>query len=405
LKILIYSINFAPELTGIGKYTGEMVEWLAQAGHEVRVITAPPYYPQWRITEGYANFWGRALSGNLTVYRCPLWVPQRPSALKRLLHLASFALSSFPVLLWQAHWRPDAVIVIEPPLMCAPGAWLLARLSRAKAWLHVQDFEVDAAFELGMLPLQRLRNTILNIEQWLMRGFDHISTISPNMLKRLRDKGVDPEKAVLFPNWVDTTEIFPQDGPSPLRAELGISPHKTVVLYSGNMGEKQGLETVLQAAGMLAGDTEIQFVLCGEGAAKGRLQQQYPGLPNVVWLPLQPAQRLNDLLNMADLHLLPQRADVADLVMPSKLTGMLASGRSVIAGAHPATQVAEVARQCGIAVAPENATELAYAIQQLSRDAAMRSSLGAKARAYALQHLERDAILTRFAEQLAERVR
>lgn len=95
MKILVYGINYSPELTGIGKYTGEMVAWMAQEGHEVRVITAPPYYPQWKVGERYSAWRYRWEEGEATVWRCPLYVPKQPSTLKRLLHLGSFALSSF----------------------------------------------------------------------------------------------------------------------------------------------------------------------------------------------------------------------------------------------------------------------------------------------------------------------
>ena len=184
-----------PELTGIGKYTGEMAEWLAARGHEVRVVTAPPYYPAWKVTEGYTG-WRYQREGDkatltglprryaprndgaveMVVYRCPLWVPGRPSGLKRILHLASFALSSLPVMLRQTFWRPDVVWVVEPPLFCSPAALLTARLCGAKSWLHVQDFEVDAAFDLGILKAGLLRRWVLAVERWLMRRFDHVLT-------------------------------------------------------------------------------------------------------------------------------------------------------------------------------------------------------------------------------------
>ena len=115
MKILFYGINYAPELTGIGKYTGEMAEWFAAQGHEVRVITAPPYYPAWKVSEGYSNSYTTEKLNNVTVLRTPLWVPHQPSGLKRLIHLASFALSSLPVLFKQWFWKPDVVWVVEPP--------------------------------------------------------------------------------------------------------------------------------------------------------------------------------------------------------------------------------------------------------------------------------------------------
>ncbi|HZW23959.1 MAG TPA: glycosyltransferase WbuB [Gallionella sp.] len=398
MKILIHGINFSPELTGIGKYSGEMAAWLGARGHEVRVVTAPPYYPQWRIAEGHANRWGRERCGNLRVYRCPLWVPARPSGLKRLLHLASFAVSSFPVMLGQCFWRPDWVMVVEPPLMCAPQALLTAGLGGARAWLHVQDFEVDAAFGLGVIRAGWLRKFASGIEQWLMRRFDRVSTISPRMLEKLHDKKV--EHGVLFPNWVDTEAIFPLDVPSPLRAELGIADDRIVALYSGNMGEKQGIEVVLDAARDLAHRADIQFVLCGEGAAKARLRDRYGESPNVIWLPLQPVERLNDLLNMADIHLLPQRADAADLVMPSRLTGMLASGRPVVATAYSGTQIAETVRHCGIVTVPGDANDLVQAVMKLADDGAMRSALGTRARTWAIENLERNTVLEKFEADL-----
>ena len=182
MKILIHGINFSPELTGIGKYSGEMAEWLINAGHEVRVVTAPPYYPQWRIAVGHANRWRvcKEQAKGLTVYRCPLWVPSNPSGLKRVLHLASFAMASLPVMLRQVAWRPDVVLAVEPPFFCAPQAWLTARLSGAQAWLHIQDFEIDAAFDLGLLRADWAKRWVLSFERFWLRRFDRISTVSEN---------------------------------------------------------------------------------------------------------------------------------------------------------------------------------------------------------------------------------
>ena len=132
MKLLIYGINFAPELTGIGKYTGEMAQWLAHAGHEVRVITAPPYYPDWKVAPGHSASRYRSESWQgVRVIRAPLWVPHQPGGLKRLLHLASFALTSLPALFAQWRWKPDVVWVVEPPLMCAPAAVAFAALRGA----------------------------------------------------------------------------------------------------------------------------------------------------------------------------------------------------------------------------------------------------------------------------------
>lgn len=401
MRILIVGINYAPELTGIGKYTGEMAGWLVAAGHEVRIVTAPPYYPEWRVADGYAAWrYSREVQAGVSIWRCPIWVPTQPSGLKRLLHLASFALSSLPVMVCHLFWRADVILAIEPPLFCAPAAWACARLTGARAWLHVQDFEVDAAFELGILRAPWLRSIVSKLESWLMRRFDRVSTISPNMVQRLIQKKLAAEKAVLFTNWVDIDAIFPLNVPSAMRQQLGIASESSVALYSGNMGEKQGLEIVLESAASLVGEKDIQFVLCGDGAVRQRLQQKYAGLPNVLWLPLQPLERLNDLLNMANIHLLPQRSGAEDLVMPSKLTGMLASGRPVVATATKGTQIAEVLLDCGVVVEPDNVEHFASAILQLARDVTRRAVLGEHAREYALRNWAKERVMQEFDRQL-----
>lgn len=404
MKILLHGINFRPELTGIGKYTGELAGWLAEAGHEVRVVVAPPYYPQWRVAQGYANRWtvNREQGGKLTVYRSPLWVPSRPSGFKRVLHLASFAVSSFPLMMRQVLWQPDAVLVVEPPLFCAPQAWLTARLSGARAWLHVQDFEVDAAFDLGLLRAGWLRRWILWFEGFWLRRFDRVSTISGKMMGKLAGKGVAVDRAILFPNWVDPDEIYPMSQTSTFREQLGLRPEQFVALYSGNMGEKQGLEVVLETAAALQGNAGIVFILCGDGAAKARLREKYDKMPNVIWLPLQPVERLNDLLNLADVHLLPQRGDVADLVMPSRLLGMLASGRPVLATASAATQVGEIVAQCGVLSPVGDPTALAAALQKLAGDHELREKLGAAGRRVAEKRFSKEAVLRQFERELTE---
>lgn len=399
MRILVYGINYAPELTGIGKYSGEMVEWLCKRGHEIHVVTAPPYYPAWCIGEGYSAWRYRReviSSGKVTIYRCPLWVPGNPSGIKRLIHLASFGLSSFPVALFQVFWKPEAVIVIEPSLVCAPSAWMVSKLCGAKSWLHVQDFEVDAAFDLGILIPGRLRTIVMFCERLVMRLFHQVSTISPIMVNRLAHKGVDQDKTTLFPNWVDTENIRPLNKPPSLRAELGIFEDSIVALYSGNMGEKQGLEIVLEAAQHLVSKKQIRFILCGNGSSRSRLKNTYAHLTNVTWLPLQPAEKLNELLNVADIHLLPQRSDAADLVMPSKLTGMLSSGRPVIASARTGTQLAEIVSNCGMVVLPGDVEGLVQALTVLAEDEEKRKLLGIKARTYAEKHMAKSQVLSEF---------
>ncbi|MGC2166028.1 MAG: glycosyltransferase WbuB [Gallionella sp.] len=422
MKILINGINFSPELTGIGKYTGEMAEWLAAQGHQVRVVTAPPYYPQWCVAAGHANLWstervnisesayGKS-AGGLKVYRCPLWVPAIPSGLKRVVHLASFALSSFPVMLWQILWHPDVVLVVEPPLFCAPHAWLVAKLGGGRAWLHIQDFEVDAAFDLGFLKGARLRRIFVACEKVMMRRFDRVSTVSQRMFVRALAKGVSPDRMVYFPNWVDVAShgeagqlnVHPNiRNCIAYRVELGIAADAVVALYSGNMGGKQGLEIMAQAAELLREESGVVFVFCGDGSERDSLKEQCAGLMNVIFIDFQPLERFGELLGMVDIHLLPQRADAADLVMPSKLTGMLASGRPIVATAQEDTELANVVSGCGFVVEPGQPQAFADAIMELANSPALRAQLGASGRYYAEEHLDQVMVLGRFEAELKE---
>jgi colanic acid biosynthesis glycosyl transferase WcaI len=401
MKILIYGLNYAPELTGIGKYTSEMAKWLAAQGHQVRVVTAPPYYPAWRVFEGFRPWaYTRERQKGVEVWRAPLWVPQRPGGLTRLLHLASFALTSLPVLLRHVVWRPQVVWVVAPAFTCLPGALLAARLSGAKSWLHIQDFEVDAAFELGLLKGRRLRAWVTGIERWFLQRFDRVSTLTQAMLARAATKGVPGDRLVLFPNWVDTDRIRPMEGENRYRQALNLPAGQVVALYSGNMGAKQGLELLSETARQLASEPNLTFVFCGDGVGRPGLESQCAGLPNVHFLPLQPEECLSELLSMADIHLLPQRADASDLVMPSKLLGMLASGRPVVATALPGSELDLALAGCGFAVAPRDEQDWVVAIQQLSQDKASRQTLGDRGREKALRCHSTHALLSRFQEAL-----
>jgi colanic acid biosynthesis glycosyl transferase WcaI len=408
MRILIYSLNFWPEPTGVGKYTGEMAEWLATQGHQVRVVTTPPHYPQYRIAEDYSasrfsremHASRRGLAGVVEVFRCPLWVPREPRGWKRILHLMSFALSSWPVMLRQLFWNPDVVLLLGPTIFCAPGALSVARLSGASAWFHIQDFEVDAAFYLADFSSRHLHRLVLAIERLVLSRFDYISAISPRMVDRLATKGVDPARSILFPNWVDPSVIHPMPVPSPLLREFQIPSDAIIALYSGSMGKKQGLELLIEASRRLASYSDIQFVFCGDGPFRPTLIRLTDNCRNVKVLPLQPAERLNHLLNLADIHLLPQLADAADLVMPSKLTGMMASGRPVLATAAPDTQLFCAVQGRGIVTPPGDVDAFVAALLQLAENQHLRSRMGVEARKYATANFNLDDVLHRFESSL-----
>jgi colanic acid biosynthesis glycosyl transferase WcaI len=394
MKILLYSANFAPEPVGIGKYSGEMAAWLVEHGHSVRVVAAPPYYPNWEVNPNFARpRFRRDQWRGVDVWRAPIWVPKSPTGLTRVLHLLSFAISSFPVMLRQIFWRPDLVVTVAPALLCAPAGLLVAQLCGAKSWLHLQDFEVDVAVRTGLLKGKLLQRIVLRMERWILRRFDNVSSISNRMVERLIAKGVKREQTRYFPNWVDIAHIKPSIAKGVYRAELGIPDDAIVILSSGTLGGKQGLMAIPKVAILLAARKDILFVICGDGVMKPALQEAGGHLPNVLFIPLQPFALLGELLCMADIHLLTQSPHAADLVLPSKLSGMLASARPVIATCHLGTELESVVSKCGQVVAPGDIAALANAVCKLADEPLTRTELGRRGRAYAEKCLERDEVL------------
>jgi colanic acid biosynthesis glycosyl transferase WcaI len=403
MKLLLYGLNHAPEPVGIGKYSGELAQWLATRGHQVRVITAPPYFPEWKAI---GNRYRHEKTAGIELWRCPLWVPRHPSGFSRLVHLASFAISSLPVLLGQLGWRPQVVITVAPAFFCAPASLLFDALSGrgTRSWLHIQDFELDAAFELGLLKGEMIRSLAERWERRTLQKFARVSTISKAMQRHTISKGVTTSKAILLPNWVDLEAITPQSderrASNPYRNELGIQPNQLVLLYSGSMNKKQGLELLVEVIHQLADLPDLVWLLAGEGPSRADLKAATMGMAHVRLLPLQPAERLNDWLNLADVHLLPQKAGAADLVLPSKLLGIMASGRPLVASSPAHSELGELAELAGMRVEPEDGAAFAAALRLLLSDKHLREQLGQRGRQLAEQRYGRDAVLERLESEL-----
>lgn len=411
MRILVYGINYSPELTGIGKYSGEMAGWLASKGHDVRVVTAPPYYPLWKIGEGYSGWkYKTEKMDGVKVLRCPLWVPKHPSSLTRMIHLISFTMSSLPQLFRNCGWKPDLILCVAPTFFCAPNALLFGMITGGKTWLHVQDFEIDAMFGLGMLDAGRtFARYAYRIESLLFRLFDSVSSISLSMCRRLEDKNVPKGKIVHFPNWVDTSFLTPEGDRRKYRQMWGFKETDIIILYSGNLGKKQGLNILLEVAESLRNRNNYHFVIVGEGADKRNLLDQASamGLANVHFYPLQPYDFLPELLRMADIHLVLQKKGAADMVMPSKLTGILAVGGYAIITAEKHTELGRIVMQNpGIAVLiqPEDAAALEEAIVDLAERNNPQTGIGHNviARRYAEENLSIDSVLLKLERKAIE---
>jgi len=399
MKILIYGLHFKPDLIGIGKYTGEMTDWLFDHGHKIRVITAPSYYPEWKLEKQL--WWYKTEDGPYLTWRCPIYVPSQPKGLTRLLHLLSFAISSILPLLKNLLWKPDYIISIEPPFFTTPFTILYSKLTRSKSILHIQDLEIDAAYSLNILKKGFFYRILKKIEKFILNRFDIISIISPIMKNKVVQKGIDQNKIFILPNWADIVNIHPKVNNVYLRKKLSIKPEKKVVLYSGNIGEKQNLKSVINIAErMLTDNTNCFFLIVGDGAAKNRLADEVKkrNISNISFLPLQPAKDFSALLTMADIHLITQDKNISNYVLPSKLTNILSAGGVAIISAKPNTELSQLVKkhEIGYLINPDSENELYNAINHLLVNKSQHSTIGLNARKYAVKYLSKDKILNNF---------
>lgn len=403
MKILILGINYTPEMVGIGPYTAGMAQFLAEAGHLVTVVCAKPYYPQWKVDPAYDGGGQRiAIEHGVRVVRVPAYVPSEPNGRRRLAHHLSFAARAQIAMIAETRRsKPDVVIAVAPSLISIVAARNAARRTGAKLWLHIQDFEVEAAFATGLLKDKGvLANVARRFENWAIAA-DRVSTISPQMCAKLAEKGVPLDHIIEFRNWANVDEVTPLKEISPYRAEWGIN-RANVAIYSGNIANKQGIEIVIEAAALLKHRNDLEFVVCGDGPNRARLIELSADLDNIQFRDLQPRERLSDLLGMASVHLLPQIAGAADLVLPSKLTNMLASGRPVIATALPGTGLADEVDGCGLITPPGDAAALAVAIEKLLDNRGLREDAGRNARERAIERWSRRKILGAFEEAVRD---
>lgn len=401
MKVLVLGINYAPEMVGIGPYTAGMAQFLRQAGHEVTVVCAKPYYPQWKVNPAFAGGGTRiSEEDGVRIVRVPTYVPSQPSGIRRLTHHMSFAARAQLAMVAEARRsKPDVVIGIAPSLISMTAARDTARRTGAKLWLHLQDFEVEAAFATGLLRSRGLlADAARRFEKWAIKA-DRVSTISSQMCAKLVEKGVPQEEVFEFRNWANIDEVVPLDRPSFYRETWSIN-RSHVAVYSGNIANKQGIEIVVEAARRLNHRRDLSFVVCGNGPNRDKLSESSNGLDNIHFKDLQPRECLSDLLGMASVHLLPQIAGAADLVLPSKLTNMLASGRAIVATAVLGTGLADEVEGCGLVTPPGDVEAFAAAIEYAIDNPLWREEAAKEARKRAEERWSREVILARFEAEL-----
>jgi colanic acid biosynthesis glycosyl transferase WcaI len=398
MRILIYSYNYHPEPIGIAPLMTELAEGLAARGHQVRVVTAMPNYPERQI---YPDYRGKGYHtetcNGVTIQRSYVWIRPKPGLIKRILLDGSFVITSFVQAL--RGWRPHVILFTAPPLpVCVPAA-VLSRLYRCPVVLNLQDILPEAAIHLGLVK-NKLAICVFNaLERFAYRSADSISVITEEFHENLLAKGVPPEKITCIPNWVDVEFIRPLPRQNAFRQAHSLQ-NKFVVMYSGNIGLTQGLKTVVSAAAQLRHVADIVFVIVGETQAIARLQKLcgHYQASNVILLPFQPRSDLPEMLAAADVGLIVQKRNVISFNMPSKLQLILASSRPVIASVPLNGTAAHAVWQSsgGLVVPPEQADRLAEAVLQLYQNPQQAQALAEQGRHHAIEHYSFELALNRY---------
>lgn len=394
-RIMLVAMNYAPELSGTAPYTTGWAHHLAEH-HDVAVLAGHPHYPEWRVHEGYGGWRTDTIEDGVRIRRLRHYVPARTSSLRRAWHEISFALR----VLTQQTGTPDVVLAVSPPLFGALAASRLARRSRVPFGLVVQDIYASGVRELGA-GHRRSTDAIAALERHVVNAADGVLTIHDRFATTLRTGlGADPSNLAIVGNWSTLSARDPV-GERPRATERGQTAF--VVLHAGNMGAKQGLENVIAAAQLAeAEQLPIRYVLMGDGNQRPGLEQAAAGLSSLEFRPSADPATYAEILRAADVLLVNERAGVAEMSLPSKLTSYCAAGRPIVAAVHPAGATANVIREtgAGILVPPGNPELLNGAVLRVRDDPDFAARLGENGLSYSRKNHSQSAAMAAYDEWL-----
>lgn len=377
MNVVVWGINYTPEMTGIAPFNTALCEYLAEHGCRVEMVTGFAYYPEWKKrSEDRNRLYRTDRTKGVGIHRCWVYVPHRVSALRRMVHEGSFVLTSLIRVLVLK--KPSVFVVVSPPLLLGMAAWIASVLKRTPFVFHVQDLQPDAAVGLGMLQKGWLTRVLYWIEGHVYSKAVKVSGISDGMLQMFRKKGVAEEKLIFFPNGVRLPAVLPSRGM--FRARNQISEKAFIAVYSGNLGIKQGLDVLIDAAKELMdrgeagklGETygrEIIIVIAGDGAKRavlaGRIAESAIG--NVLLLPLQSEIEYREMLADIDCSVITQQTGTGSFFFPSKLLPAVAAAKPVLTVADENSELAKavLTGNFGINVPPGRPDLLANALIEI----------------------------------------
>ena len=395
MKIFLHTMYYLPDFGSAPVLMDELARALAEAGHEVEVVTT---LPRDRGRDFRGLVYSRRRTGRLTVKR--FWTNTGSGPLGRLLAWNVYTAGALLNVLTVR--KGDVLVLRTPPLQLGLPAFFAKTLRGAEVLVNVQDIHPDLAIESGILRHPAGIRFAKALEKWVYGLAGRIAVISDGFARNLRRKGVPEGKLAVLPNWVDTDVLAPRPKDNPVSRRLGLDG-RFVVMYSGTLSisSDRTLGRALEAAALLADVPGLVLALVGEGLRKEALREKAAalGLANVRFLPFVPYAELADLLAAADVLLVPLDRSKSDLSVPSKLYTFMAAGRPILGLAAPGSEVAAVLGEhdCGLAAPPDDAAAVAAAVRALAAASPeRRRELGANARAYAVRHVSRRTVLARY---------
>lgn len=383
MRLVVVAPHFAPDTAPTGAVVTRIVDELAARGHRIEVITSLPWYREHRIEPGFDGRWVRRedTPWGRIIRLHPFPTPDKKNFFRRAASFAGF--SALAAAAGMRGGRADVVLAVSPPLSLGIDGWLIARARKARFVFNIQDVYPDVAVELGILRNRKAIALARRFERFCYERADAVTVLSDDLHDNLSAKTDRPDKIRVIPNFVDTRSIRPLESENRYRREFGLSG-KTVVMYAGNVGLSQSLDLMLDAAAALAHETDVAFVINGQGAARPDLEKKAQGLPNVTFVDSQPYERLPEVLAAGDIHVVPLKRGLARSSVPSKTYSVLAAGRPLIASVDPGSEVARLVERAGagIAVPPEDPEAFTKAVQSLIESRDERLRLGRNGRGF-----------------------
>lgn len=403
MHVLLLALNYHPDKLGNAPLMTGLAEGLVERGHRVTVVCAMPHHETGRIDPAYG---GRVMVRDrrkgVDIVRVWLYADGGGGARAKMAGYASFTATALAAAL--SVRDVDVIFTPSPPLTLGIVDHLVARARRVPFVYNLQDLFPEAAVRLGVLTDRRAIAAFERLERWVYRRAARLSIISEGFRDHLRAKGVPDGRIAYIPNYVDIDEISPRARTgNPIRAAHGLDD-TFVIQFSGRMGYSQGLETVIEAWRRLDDLPDTRLMMVGDGQARPMVIDALRGDPRAVVLPTQPRSALPDLLGAADVGLAPLRRGMAATCIPSKIFGIMAAARPVIAGVEPHTDTARLveAAEGGIVVPPEDPAALAAAIRRLHARPTLGRAMGAAGRLHVVGHHGRHAIIARYEALLQE---